>query len=106
VYPPGTITAFSAKTGKWRIAVPRVTAGFGIFSAPTLSPLVETQSADAPPPKDATGAPIPQVPEKTLKQQTGTLAFYEKPLYWAIIAGAVVVVGGGSYWLIRWRRAK
>jgi hypothetical protein len=101
-YPPGSVTAFDAKKLQWRIAVPRQPAGFGIFDAAT-SPLVEV----APAPGNAPPVGVAQVSTNTLLKQTGQLPFFKdpkNPLFWVAIASGVVVIGGGSYFLLRKRK--
>lgn len=96
--PPGTITAFSAKTNMWRIAIPSTAAGFGIFGA---TPAFTEIPAQAAPPAGAT-----QVPEKELDAKTGKLPLYKRPLFWAIIGGSAIVLVGGSALFIRSRRRR
>lgn len=96
--PAGTITAFSAKTNMWRVAVPTVPAGLGIFGA---TPAFTEQASQPAPPAGAT-----QVPEKEFEAKTGQLPLYKRPLFWAIVGGSVVVLLGGGALIIRSRRRR
>lgn len=95
-YPPGTITAFSVATNMWRVAVPTVASGFGMFGA--AAPFTELAPVQAPPP----GAT--QVSETQLLKQTGQLPLYKKWQFWAAIGGGVVVLGTGTVLLFRRKR--
>jgi len=89
-YPTGTITAFSAKRGVWRIAVPIGLAGLAQATHQEIAP-----AAQAP-------AGVPQVQESKLEAQTGQAApIYTKPWFWAAVGGGVLVLGGGAYLLLR-----
>jgi phage baseplate assembly protein gpV len=90
-YPPGTITAYSAKLAKWRVAVPLSTAGFGAAAA--FQEVAPTSTA----PEGAT-----PTTETDLEKKTGQLPFYKHPAFW-VIAGTVLVGGAG---VVVWRRRR
>jgi len=96
-YPAGTITAFSSKTNMWRVAVPTVAAGLGMFGA--AAAFTEIAAVASPPP----GAT--QVSESQLEKQTNQLPIWKKWQFWAAIGGGVVVVGTGTALLFRRKRA-
>lgn len=96
-YPPGTITAFSSSTNMWRVAVPSVAAGLGMFGA--AAAFTEIAPVAAPP------AGATQVSEAQLLKQTGQLPFYKKWQFWAAVGGGVAVVGTGTALLFRRKRA-
>jgi len=96
-YPVGTITAFSASTNMWRVAVPTVAAGLGMIGE--AAPYTEIAPVPAPPP-EAT-----QVSEAQLEKQTNQLPFYKKWQFWAAVGGGLAVVGTGTALLFRRKRA-
>ena len=96
-YPAGTITAFSSKTNMWRVAVPTVAAGLGMFGA--AAPFTEIAAVASPPPSAT------QVSELQLEKQTGQLPIWKKWQFWAAVGGGVFVVGTGTALLFRRKRA-
>jgi hypothetical protein len=96
-YPAGTITAFSASTNMWRVAVPTVAAGLGMFGE--AAPYTEIAPVAAPPPAAT------QVTVAQLEKQTGQLPLWKKWQFWAAVGGGVVVVGTGTALLFRRKRA-
>ncbi len=96
-YPAGTITAFSSSTNMWRVAVPTVAAGLGMFGAAATFTEVAPVAA---PPSGAT-----QVSESELEKQTGQLPIWKKWQFWAAIGGGVAVLGTGTALLFRRKRA-
>lgn len=96
-YPAGTITAFSSSTNMWRVAVPTVAAGLGMFGA--AAAFTEIAPVAAPP------AGATQVSETQLLKQTGQLPIWKKWQFWAAIGGGVAVIGTGTALLFRRKRA-
>lgn len=104
--PTGSITAFSTKTGLWRVAIPVGTAlppqpsgfadFFGLGADPTFT---EVPAVTAPPPSAT------QVPESDFAAKTGTTPIFKKPLFWVAIAGGVIILGGGAALLLRRKRS-
>jgi hypothetical protein len=110
VYPPGTITAFSPKLGKWRIAIPRgAFAGLGIADTNGYCifgdcGLGQTHTEDAPSDTLPTGPR--QVAEDALDTAVGTKQpIYKKVWFWVGIGGGVAALGGGAYYLTRKKKA-
>lgn len=96
-YPAGTITAFSSSTNMWRVAVPSVASGLGMFGA--AAAFTEIAPVAAPP------AGATQVSEAQLLQQTGQLPLWKNWKFWAAVGGGVLVVGTGTALLFRRKRA-
>lgn len=96
-YPAGTITAFSASTNMWRVAVPTVAAGLGMFGAAAAYTEIAPVAA---PPAGAT-----QVSEGQLLKQTNQLPLWKKWQFWAAVGGGLAVVGTGTALLFRRKRA-
>lgn len=97
-YPAGSITAFSSKTGMWRVAIPTGTsiapatpaAGLAGFFGLGAAPFTEVAAQPSPP------AGTTQTTEGDFEQKTGTEPFFKKPLFWvAVGGGALVLIGGG-----------
>lgn len=86
-FPAGTITAYSASRGAWRVAIPTGAPGLGIFTLG--APFTEVAPMTTPP----TGAT--QVTEGDFNEKIGQLPFYKSWKFWAIVAGTVIVIGGG-----------
>lgn len=86
-FPAGTITAYSSARGAWRVAIPTGAPGLGIFTLG--APFTEVAPMTTPP----TGAT--QVTENDFNEKIGQLPFYKSWKFWAIVAGAVIVIGGG-----------
>jgi hypothetical protein len=95
-YPAGTITAFSSSTNMWRVAVPTVAAGLGMFGA--AAAFTEIAPVAAPP------AGATQVSESQLAKQTGQLPIWKKWQFWAAIGGGVAVIGTSTALLFRRKR--
>jgi len=102
--PVGSVQAFSAKTGLWRVGIPVGTTlppqtglrdFFGLGASPTIS---EIPSAATP------SASATTITEGNFEEKTGTQPIFKKPLFWVAIAGGVIILGGGAALLMR-RRA-
>lgn len=94
--PAGTITAFSAKRGMWRVAVPRG-AHLGAFGALGADPPFTEVTPTSTPPTGAT-----QVTEPALDQQIGQSFFrLNNPWMWVAIGGGAAALGTGGYFLFR-----
>jgi hypothetical protein len=104
-YPEGTIAAFDATVGQYRIAIPvgtQLPTQLGAFGALDLGATEPTHNEVA---LDLTVPPqVPVVPLRTLQIQTGTLPLHKNPKFWIAIGVGVVVVSGGGYVLYRRRR--
>jgi hypothetical protein len=96
-YPAGTITAFDVTTNMWRVAVPSIASGLGIFGS--TAPFTEI----APLPAPAPGAT--QVSVTQLQKQTGQLPIYKKWQFWAAAGGGALVLGTVTALLFRRKRA-
>jgi hypothetical protein len=70
---------------------------FGQAATPAVTP--------APPTGVFKVADLPVAPPETPMIGTEDDPFYKKPLFWAAVAGGVLVVGGGGYALYRRKRA-
>ena len=91
-YPPGTITAFSAARGAWRIAVPK---GAGLGGAQLGQGFTEVGSQKAQP----AGATV--IPENMFDKETAGKPWYKNWKYLVPIGVGVVGVGTGAVWLAR-----
>jgi hypothetical protein len=101
-YPVGSMTRFNTTRGLFVIYAP-IAAGFGdAFGA--------LGASVTPPPPAGTVAVGVAATAPTGVPQVGTekdVGFFSasNPWFWATVAGAVVVVGGGSYMIFRRKRA-
>jgi len=111
-YPPGSISAWSPKLGRWRVAVPATGAGLGVADSSgicifgdcglgqaytedtSMNVVYLTDPATTPP-------GTTPVPEGDLDDKTGKSKLYKKWWFWAAIGGGVIVLGGGAYYLTR-----
>ena len=103
--PAGSITAFSTKTGMWRVAIPvgttmpPQTSGLAdIFGLGADATFTEVPAVASPPPSAT------QVPENDFETKTGTTPLFKKPLFWVAVAGGLIVLGGGAMLLFRRKR--
>jgi len=100
VYPPGSVTALSSKTGQWRVAIPVGTSIPGVATAPPVAgaAFVEVTPVPTPP------VGITQISESQFDADVGIVPFFKKPLFLAAVAGVVVI--GAGFFIMRRRKTQ
>jgi len=97
-YPSGSLTAWSEKLGKWRVAIPVGTKA-EIDTAKASEPGEEPTHEELTPRINQPGG-AEVVEESKIDDVTGQTPFYKKWWFWAAVGG-VVVLGAGAYYLVQ-----